>query len=64
VVRLVPYTAAFWMMQAEFATIRERLIKIGVRVIEHIAPHTPALDEFPSGHRSELLRSVSCRPLC
>jgi Transposase DDE domain group 1 len=50
-VRLVLYTAAFWLMHgvraaipqtsplatAEFATIRERLIKIGARVIEHIA---------------------------
>src|SRR5499427_5642878 len=50
-VRLVLHTAAFWLMYgvraaiprtsplatAEFATIRERLIKIGARVIEHIA---------------------------
>jgi hypothetical protein len=50
-VRLALYTAAFWLMHgvraaipqtsplatAEFATIRERLIKIGARVIEHIA---------------------------
>jgi hypothetical protein len=50
-VRLVLHTAAFWLMhalraavpstnplaKAEFATIRERLIKIGARVIEHIA---------------------------
>jgi Transposase DDE domain group 1 len=50
-VRLALHTAAFWLMHgvraaipktnplacAEFATIRERLIKIGVRVIEHIA---------------------------
>jgi hypothetical protein len=49
-VRLVLHTAAFWLMHgvraaipktdplatAEFATIRERLIKIGARVIEHI----------------------------
>ena len=49
--RLVLHTAAFWLMHgvraaiprtsplasAEFATIRERLIKIGARVIEHIA---------------------------
>ncbi len=47
-VRLVLHTAAFWLMHgvraaipqtsplatAEFATIRERLIKIGARVIE------------------------------
>jgi Transposase DDE domain group 1 len=50
-VRLVLHTAAFWLMHgvraaipqasplasAEFATIRARLIKIGARVIEHVA---------------------------
>jgi hypothetical protein len=50
-VRLVLHTAAFWLMHgvraaipkasplasAEFATIRQRLIKIGARVIEHLA---------------------------
>jgi hypothetical protein len=50
-VRLALHTAAFWLMHvvraaipqtnslatAEFATIRERLIKVGARVIEHIA---------------------------
>jgi hypothetical protein len=50
-VRLVLHTAAFWLMhgvraavpttsplaRCEFATIRERLIKIGASVIEHIA---------------------------
>jgi hypothetical protein len=50
-VRLVLHTAAFWLMHGvrsaipktsplascEFTTIRERLIKIGARVIEHIA---------------------------
>ena len=50
-VRLVLHTAAFWLMHgvraaiprtsplatAEFATLRDRLIKIGARVIEHIA---------------------------
>jgi hypothetical protein len=58
-VRLVLHTAAFWLMhavraaipaasplaKAEFATIRERLVKIGARVIEHIARiriHLPA----------------------
>jgi hypothetical protein len=49
-VRLVLHTAAFWLMhyvlsaipddnplvKAEFTTIRERLIKVGARVIEHI----------------------------
>lgn len=50
-VRLVLHTAAFWLMHAvrcavpqshslvnaEFVTIRERLLKIGARVIEHVA---------------------------
>jgi hypothetical protein len=50
-VRLVLHTAAFWLMhgvraaipqasplaKSEFATIRARLIKIGARVIEHLA---------------------------
>jgi DDE family transposase len=50
-VRLVLHTAAFWLMhgvraaipktnplaKCEFATIRERLIKIAARVIEHVA---------------------------
>jgi hypothetical protein len=49
-VRLVFHTAAYWLMhrvraaippahplaRAEFATIRERLIKIAARVIEHV----------------------------
>ena len=49
--RLALHTAAFWLMHGvraaiprtsplagcEFATIRNRLIKIGARVIEHIA---------------------------
>ena len=58
-VRLVLHTAAFWLMhgvraaipqtdplaKAEFTTIRERLIKIGARVIEHAAhSHTSALE--------------------
>jgi Transposase DDE domain group 1 len=50
-VRLILHTAAFWLMlsvrdaipetdplaKAEFITQRERLIKIGARVIEHLA---------------------------
>ncbi len=50
-VRLALHTAAFWLMhgvraaipqasplaKCEFATIRERLIKIAARVIEHVA---------------------------
>jgi hypothetical protein len=50
-VRLVLHTAAYWLMhtlreavpktstlaKAEFTTIRERLLKVGARVIEHIA---------------------------
>jgi hypothetical protein len=63
-VRLVLHTAAFWLMHdvraaipktsplatAEFATIRARLIKIGARVIEHLARiriQLPA--SFPDG---------------
>jgi hypothetical protein len=54
-VRLVLHTAAFWLMavvrsvipegsplaKAEFTTIRERLIKIGARVLEHIRIRLP-----------------------
>ena len=50
-VRLVLHTAAFWLMhavrsavpqshplgKAEFISLRERLFKIGARVIEHLA---------------------------
>ena len=50
-VRLVLHTAAFWLMhavrsavprshplgKAEFVSLRERLFKIGARVIEHVA---------------------------
>ena len=50
-VRLAFHTAAYWLMlavrdaipqtdplaKAEFATIRERLFKIGARIIEHAA---------------------------
>ncbi len=65
-VRLVLHTAAFWLMHgvraaipqtsplatAEFATIRERLIKIGARVIEcSLTPiqtdRSPARDRRP-----------------
>jgi len=55
----VLHTAAFWLMhavrsavpetsplaRAEFTTIRDRLVKIGARVVEHIARiriHLPA----------------------
>jgi hypothetical protein len=58
-VRLALHTAAYWLMlavrdaipqteplaKAEFATIRERLFKIGARIIEHVARiriHLPA----------------------
>jgi hypothetical protein len=55
-VRLALHTAAFWLMhcvgsaipqtnplaRCEFATLRERLIKIGARVIEHIARSAPS----------------------
>ena len=61
-VRLVLHTAAFWLMHGvraaipptnpfascEFATIRERLIKIGARVIEtHRAHPRPTAQELP-----------------
>jgi hypothetical protein len=61
-VRLVLHTAAFWLMHgvgaaiprnnplasAEFATIRERLIKIGARVNRaHRAHPHPAADQLP-----------------
>ena len=50
-VRLVPHTAAYWLMhavrsaipakhplaKAEFGTIRERLLKTGARLIAHVA---------------------------
>jgi hypothetical protein len=63
-VRLVLHTAAFWLMHgvraaipqtnplagAEFATIRERLIKIGARVIEHLARiRVQSAHELPAG---------------
>ena len=72
-VRLVLHTAAFWLMhgvraaipqasplaKCEFATLRERLIKIGARVIEHVAririqlptscPHVALFGLMPSG---------------
>jgi hypothetical protein len=72
-VRLVLHTAAFWLLhavraaipsknplaKAEFATIRERLIKIAARVIEHIARiriHLPT--SCPDG---ALFRTVALR---
>ena len=63
-VRLVLHTAAFWLTHgvraaiprvnplasAEFATIRERLIKIGARVIRASRTHPrPAAHELPAG---------------
>jgi hypothetical protein len=70
-VRLALHTAAFWLMQgvrtaipqanplanAEFATIRERLIKIGARVIEHIARIRIQLP--PSCPEAALFRAVA-----
>src|SRR5580765_4283385 len=73
-VRLVLHTAAFWLMHGvraaipntsplangEFATIRERLIKIGARVIEHIARIRVQLPtSCPEAALFELSRSVS-----
>jgi len=72
-VRLVLHTAAFWLMHGvraaiprsnplagcEFATVRERLIKIGARVIEHIARIRIQLPtSCPEG---ELFRAVALR---
>ena len=72
-VRLVLHTAAFWLMHGvcaaiprtnplagcEFATVRERLIKIGARVIEHIARIRIQLPtSCPEG---ELFRTVALR---
>jgi hypothetical protein len=70
-VRLALHTAAFWLMHGvraaipktnplancEFATLRERLIKIGARVIEHVARirvHLPT--SYPEG---ALFRAVA-----
>jgi len=70
-VRLVLHTAAFWLMlavraaipqtnplaKAEFATIRERLIKIAARVIEQRkAGVYRVLLEAPDRGRDEVLR--------
>ena len=74
-VRLVLHTAAFWLMhgvraaipadehacQGEFATIRERLIKIAARVIEHAARIRIQLPtSCPQGALFRRLRSVCC----
>ena len=78
-VRLVLHTAAFWLMhgvraaipqtsplaKCEFATIRERLIKIGARVIEHIARIRVQLPtSFPEAalFRTIALRLMPCGP--
>ena len=78
-VRLVLHTAAFWLMhgvrasipktsplaRCEFATIRERLIKIGARVIEHIARIRVQLPtSFPEAalFRTIALRLMPCGP--
>jgi hypothetical protein len=72
-VRLVLHTAAYWLMlavrdaipkteslaKAEFTTIRERLFKVGARVIEHAARiriHLPT--SFPE---ARLFRDVALR---
>ena len=72
-VRLALHTAAYWLMlglrdtipqtdplaKAEFVTIRERLIKIGARVIEHAARIRIQLPtSFPEG---ALFRAVALR---
>jgi Transposase DDE domain group 1 len=70
-VRLILHAAAFWLMlavrdaiphthplaKAEFKTLRERLIKVGARVIEHIAHIRIQLPtSFPEG---ELFRTIA-----
>ena len=78
-VRLVLHTAAFWLMhgvraaiphtsplaKAEFATIRERLIKIGARVIEHTARiriHLPSSCPERALFRTVALTLMQCGP--
>ena len=78
-VRLVLHTAAFWLMhtvraaipqadplaKAEFATIRERLIKIGARVIEHTARiriHLPSSCPDRALFRTVALSLMPCGP--
>jgi len=78
-VRLVLHTAAFWLMhgvraaiplksplaKAEFATIRERLIKIAARVIEHIARiriQLPTSCPDSALFRTVALRLMPCGP--
>jgi Transposase DDE domain group 1 len=77
-VRLVLHTAAFWLThavraaipqtdplaKAEFTTIRERLIKIGARVIEHIARIRVQLPtSCPEERCLEPSRSACCYPV-
>jgi len=76
---MVRHTAAFWLMhgvraaipqtsslaKAEFATIRERLIKIGARVIEHTARiriHLPSGCPERSLFRTVALSFMPCGP--
>jgi DDE family transposase len=78
-VRLVLHTAAFWLMHGvraaipranplagcEFATLRERLIKIGARVIEHIARiriQLPTSCPEQALFRTVALRLLPCGP--
>jgi Transposase DDE domain group 1 len=73
-VRLILHTAAYWLMlavrdaipetdplaKAEFNTLRERLIKIGARVIEHLARIRIQLPtSCPEG---ELFRTIALGP--
>jgi hypothetical protein len=78
-VRLVLHTAAFWLMhgvraaipqasplaKAEFTTIRQRLIKIGARVIEHAARiriHLPSSCPERALFRTVALSLMPCGP--
>ncbi len=78
-VRLILHTAAFWLMhavraaipqtsplaKAEFTTIRQRLIKIGARVIEHTARiriHLPSSCPERALFRTVALSIMPCGP--
>jgi hypothetical protein len=65
-VRLVLHTAASRtnpLATCEFATLRERLIKIGARVIEHVARIRIQLPtSCPEGALFRPSRSACCRP--
>jgi hypothetical protein len=78
-VRLILHTVSFWLMHvvravipqtnplanAEFARIRERLIKLGARVIEHVARiriHRPSSCPERTLFRTVALSLMPCGP--